>query len=149
MRTAMGYCDSISPRGWNWSRLPKSKCNGRWIDSTIDHAKCLGSEPRLRYSSEKRCATPKQRQALHFEIESATSFTNVSSLPAFLTVLLIFSFFLSKCSSGTLLADTFFLKSFNFISISLCIGRANVRKKLHNERVKRYGLQGQSHYCKT
>lgn len=41
---------STSPRGWNyWLKLPRNKCNGRWIGSTIDHARCLDSELRLRY----------------------------------------------------------------------------------------------------
>ena len=84
MRTAMDYYDSISLRGWNWLRLLKNKCNGQSIDSIIDRAKYWVSEPLLRYSSEKRCATPNRRYVLHFEIESAVQmiqeFSNLSPM---------------------------------------------------------------------
>ena len=52
-----------------------------WIDSTIDHARCLGSEPRLRYSSARRCATQNHRQVLHFEVESTKAILRMPRFP--------------------------------------------------------------------
>ena len=45
----------------SWERGLNENSSGRWIDSTIDLARCLDSEPRLRSSSGRRFVTPNHR----------------------------------------------------------------------------------------
>ena len=93
-RTAIDYCDSISPRAWIWPRSRMNRCRWRYTDSIIAHEKCLGLEHLMRYSLKWKFFTPSNHKQLHFRLESAGE-----KLKGRLTILALI-LILSGCASN-------------------------------------------------